>query len=95
MTTVSTPGAAGGTVAVGGAPPLPVAEDLVVLAEPVARPEVADVRDALPGDRLRRLEQRRRLVREELLAVMFLVVALAIVVGVLALQWLGSGGPAS
>ena len=40
------------------------------------------------GDRLRRLEQRRRLVREEVMAVLFLLVALAATVAVLAMQWL-------
>ena len=44
-----------------------------------------------PGQRLRRLEQRRRLVREELLAVLVLLLALGATVAVLATQWLGSG----
>lgn len=43
------------------------------------------------GERLRRLEQRRRLLREELLAIAALVVALAITLAVLATQWLTSG----
>ena len=44
-----------------------------------------------PGVRLRRLQKRRRLVREELLAVAVLVIALAVTLTVLALQWLDSG----
>lgn len=44
-----------------------------------------------PGQRLRRLQRRRRLLREELLAVLFLLIALAVTVTVLAFQWLGSG----
>ena len=103
MTTVSTPSAAAATVAVDGGPTLALPDDLLVLPEPVAqpvldpalRPGAVDVREALPGDRLRRLQQRRRLAKEEILAVLFLVVALAITVGILALQWLGAGGPAS
>jgi hypothetical protein len=47
------------------------------------------------GDRLRRLEHRRKLIREQILAVLVLLVALAATVGVLALQWLGSGPTAS
>ena len=43
-----------------------------------------------PGERLRRLQRRRRLLREELLAVLFLLLALAATVAVLATQWLGS-----
>lgn len=46
--------------------------------------------EVLIGDRLRRLEQRRKLVREEILAVLVLFVALAATVAVLAMQWLGS-----
>ena len=46
--------------------------------------------DSGPGERLRRLQRRRRLVREELLAVAFLLMALAVTVAVLATQWLGS-----
>jgi hypothetical protein len=44
-----------------------------------------------PGERLRRLRQRRRLLREELLAVAVLVIALVATLVVLGLQWLGSG----
>ncbi|HET6916670.1 MAG TPA: hypothetical protein VFH56_11330 [Acidimicrobiales bacterium] len=104
MTTVSTPSAAAATVAVDGGPTLALPDDLLVLPEPapLLEPEpvaqqrtVAELREALPGDRLRRLQQRRRLVREEILAVLFLVAALAITVGILAMQWLGAGGPAS
>jgi len=47
--------------------------------------------DHTPGVRLRRLRQRRRLVREELLAVAVLVIALAVTLTVLGLQWLDSG----
>lgn len=43
------------------------------------------------GERLRRLEQRRRLLREQLLAVLVLLIALAVTVAVLATQWLESG----
>ena len=97
MTTVHTPPAETGTVALGNPviPDLPEAGDIAVLAGAIREPEVIDVRDALPGDRLRRLKQRQRLVREEILAVTFLLVMLAITVGVLAMQWLSSGGPAS
>jgi hypothetical protein len=45
--------------------------------------------EAGPGERLRRLRQRRRLLREEILAISVLLVALAITVAVLATQWLG------
>ncbi len=48
-----------------------------------------------PGERVRRLERRRRLVREELLAVAVLLVVLAVTVAVLATQWLESGLSAS
>jgi hypothetical protein len=44
-----------------------------------------------PGERIRRLRERRRLVRQELLAVAILVIALAATLVVLGLQWLGSG----
>ena len=44
-----------------------------------------------PGERLRRRRQRRRLVREEMLAVAILVIALAVTLVVLGLQWVGSG----
>lgn len=47
-----------------------------------------------PGERLQRLVRRRRLVREELLAVLVLLLFLASTVAVLATQWLDSG-PAS
>ena len=48
-----------------------------------------------PGERIRRLQRRRRLVREELLAVAVLLVFLAATVAVLATQWLASGPSAS
>ncbi|HET6965986.1 MAG TPA: hypothetical protein VFH58_14520 [Acidimicrobiales bacterium] len=48
-----------------------------------------------PGTRIRRLERRRRMVREELLAVAVLLVFLAITVAVLATQWLDSGPSAN
>jgi hypothetical protein len=100
MTTVHTPNAdarpgavAGGGESLGG-PDDPVV--LPVLLSEAFAPGVVDVRrPALPGDRMRRLQQRRRLAREQLLAVLFLLVALAITVGVLAMQWLGNGGPTS
>ena len=50
------------------------------------------VAESRTGERLRRLEQRRRLVREELMAVLVLVVALSVTVAVLAMQWLDSSG---
>jgi hypothetical protein len=58
-----------------------------------APPTVAstDAAGGGPGERFRRLRQRRRLVREELLAVAVLVIALAATLAVLGLQWLGSG----
>ncbi len=48
-----------------------------------------------PGERKRRFERRRRLVREELLAVAVLLVFLAVTVAVLATQWLDSGPSAN
>jgi hypothetical protein len=48
-----------------------------------------------PGERIRRLQRRRRLVREELLAVAVLLVFLAATVAVLATQWLESGSSAN
>lgn len=42
-----------------------------------------------PGERLRRLHARRRLLREEILALAVLLLALAITVAVLATQWQG------
>jgi hypothetical protein len=45
----------------------------------------------VPGERLRRLRQRRRLVREELLTVSVLLLALAATLVILGLQWLDSG----
>jgi hypothetical protein len=58
-----------------------------------AAPNVAsrDADGSGPGERLRRLRKRRRLLREELLAVAILVIALAATLVVLGLQWLGSG----
>ena len=55
--------------------------------------EVADpiVEPAGPGPRMRRLQRRRRLVREELVAVAALLLVLAATVAVLATQWLASG----
>lgn len=55
----------------------------------VARTQSFGYPEAGPGERLRRLRQRRRLLREELLAVSILLIALAITVAVLATQWLG------
>jgi hypothetical protein len=51
-----------------------------------------DRRDLRSGERLRRLEQRRRLLREQLLAVLVLLVALGATVAVLATQWLENTG---
>lgn len=99
MTTVRTrrPAARSRVAAAG-----PPTDDLVVVRDPapvvdapVEVVDIADVTGAPPGDRLRRLQQRRRLLREQILALMFLLVMLAITVGVLAMQWLGSGGAAS
>lgn len=94
MTTVHTPHAAAPTGAVPGDP----SDDLLVLPGSLDDAPAPDpgavLREVLPGDRLRRLQVRRRLVREQLLAVIFLFVVLAITVGVLAMQWLGSGGAA-
>ena len=44
-----------------------------------------------PGERLRRLAQRRRLIREEALAVLVLLLFLGATVAVLATQWLDRG----
>ena len=60
---------------------------------PVAAP--ADVEGGGPGERLRRLRQRRRLVREELLTIAVLLVALVATLVVLGLQWLDTGQSAS
>jgi hypothetical protein len=43
-----------------------------------------------PGERIRRLQRRRRLVKEELMAIAILLVFLAATVAVLATQWLAS-----
>jgi hypothetical protein len=43
------------------------------------------------GERLQRLHHRRRLFREELLVVLFLLLALTVTVTVLGMQWLDSG----
>lgn len=48
-----------------------------------------------PGERMRRLQRRRRLVREELLAVAVLLAFLAATVAVLATQWLASAPSAN
>lgn len=48
-----------------------------------------------PGERLQRLARRRRLVREELLAVLVLLLFLASTVAVLATQWLDNGPSSS
>ena len=48
-----------------------------------------------PGERIRRLHRRRRMVREELMAVAVLLVFLAATVAVLATQWLASGPTAN
>lgn len=48
-----------------------------------------------PGERILRLQRRRRLVREELLAVALLLVLLAATVTVLATKWLESGPSAN
>ncbi len=50
-----------------------------------ARPESG------PSERLQRLHRRRRLFREELLVVLFVLLALTVTVTVLAMQWLDSG----
>lgn len=97
MTTVHTPDAAARTGADAGEP----SEYLLVLPgvlrdgpAPTPETELPEPHQVLPGDRLRRLQVRRRLLREQMLAVMFLFLVLAITVGVLAMQWLGSGGAA-
>lgn len=48
-----------------------------------------------PGERMRRLQRRRRLVREEMLAVAVLLLFLAATVAVLATQWLASAPSAN
>ena len=47
-----------------------------------------------PGERLRR-RRRRRLVREELLTICVLLLALAVTLVVLGFQWLDSGQPSN
>jgi hypothetical protein len=44
-----------------------------------------------PNERLERRHRRQRLFREELLVVLFLLLALTLTVTVLAMQWLNSG----
>lgn len=107
MTTVRTTRPAARRVAVAAPATEDLHDDLVGLVNPaqvagaaVAEGPVADVVDvtdgeAPPGDRLLRLQKRRRLVREEILALVFLLLMLAITVGVLAMQWLGGGGVTS
>jgi hypothetical protein len=51
--------------------------------------------EGVPGERVRRLQRRRRLMREEFMAVAVLLVFLAAAVAVLATQWLESGPSAS
>jgi hypothetical protein len=60
---------------------------------PLPRATPGSPRHSEPGERLRRLHQRRRLLREEMLALLILLLALAITVAVLANQWLGSPSP--
>ena len=48
-----------------------------------------------PGERIRRLERRRRLMHEEFMAIAVLLVFLAATVAVLATQWLASGSTAN
>jgi hypothetical protein len=55
----------------------------------------AGERPSVPGERIQRLQRRRRLVREEILAIAVLVVLLAVTVLVLATQWLESGPSAN
>jgi hypothetical protein len=47
--------------------------------------------EAGPNERLERRHRRQRLFREELLVVLFLLLALTVTVTVLAMQWLDSG----
>jgi hypothetical protein len=71
----------------------PTAPALTDAASVEESPVIPDaITEARSGERLRRLEQRRRLVREQLLAVLVLFVALAVTVAVLAMQWLDSTG---
>jgi hypothetical protein len=51
--------------------------------------------DGSRQDRWLRRQRRRRLLREQLLAVTVLVLALAATLAVLAMQWLGSGSSAN
>ncbi len=60
----------------------------------VARPAPVPNADGARGERLRRLQHRKRLRREKLLAALVLVVALAVTLTVLGLQWLGKGSSA-
>ena len=58
---------------------------------PVTEVPRSDILPSGPGERIRRLQRRRRMVREELMAVAVLLVFLAATVAVLATQWLASG----
>ena len=64
----------------------------VAPVEALAEIDLREVPRALEtGERIRRLEQRRRLLREQVAVALFLLVALAATVAVLAMQWLDSG----
>lgn len=64
------------------------------LTEPAAADDSGRAATA-PGERVRRFQRRRRLLREEMLAITFLVALLAATVVVLATQWLESGPSAN
>lgn len=61
----------------------------------VAAPPVAAPNRGVPGERLARLAQRRRLLREEMAVLAVLAVLLAVTIAILAAQWLASGPSAS
>jgi hypothetical protein len=51
--------------------------------------------EVVPGERLQRLRRRRRVLREEMLVVSVLLIALGITVAILASQWLGENATGS
>lgn len=64
-------------------------------APELATPEAPDIVVIGAGERLARLRRRRRLIREEILAVAVLLLVLGVTVAVLATQWLAGSSAAT